>query len=50
MSPKLRNTVDRDAQLISRKLRSVLRTKKIRIPKGGYLLRTVRGKLTVQPL
>jgi hypothetical protein len=43
--------VEGNAELIiGRKLQLALRTKKIRIPKGGYLLQVARGKLKVEAL
>jgi len=42
---------DRNAELIVwRKLHVALRTKKIRIPRSGYLLQVAGGKLRVKPL
>jgi hypothetical protein len=47
---KHKTYIDRDAELISRKLRSVLRMRRVRVPKNGYLLQVVRGKLKVEAL
>jgi hypothetical protein len=42
---------DRNAELIVwRKLQVALRTKKIRIPRSGYLLQVAGGKLRVKTL
>jgi hypothetical protein len=46
--PTRRKPADLNAELISRKLQQVLRTKNIRIPKSGFLLRTARGRVTVE--
>jgi hypothetical protein len=45
-----RKSDDRDAELIWRRVQSLLRTRRIRIPKSGYLLRTARGRLRIEPL
>ena len=39
---------DRNADLIAEAVQSVLRDKRLRIPRGGYLVRRVRGWVLVE--
>ena len=42
--------IDRHAQLLSRTVQSLDESRKLRLPRNGYVLRVARGKLIVAPL
>lgn len=41
-------TVDRNAELIESALGGLIKTKKLRIPRGGYIVRRGRGRVIVE--
>ncbi len=40
--------VDKNAELIKRSVESLIQTKKLSIPRGGYLLRRGRGRVIIE--